>query len=843
MTAGPNTPRPPRTMLTFGSTSDDVPPIGPAEDRFRIGEAGYVSESMRPRLTSAHPSTFPLHAGFNSEVAADYPELPQGFTLAEIGGLLKARWGFIVLAGLVTFAGVIAWTLNSPMKFGATSSLYLGELAQQPRGSQELDLSGDDRGDVGSEIEIIKSRASIKRAVLASGANVSVGQPGWAPPRYLAWRLSNRSSHLVDGSRAELHAVNTDGPEGTYRVRFTTNQTYEVHSEGALLGVGRLDEAGKFGELRLTLTPGKDQRPHAGREYDLAVESLSDVIDDSQLHLDVWAPKSTLGSESIKVVTLEFTADSPALAARFLEELMKGYLGERQLWKAEEATAAEKFVSTQLAGTRENLDAAQSRLAAYRSGSPIVVLNSEAEAMINQISRYEEQRVASTLELASLQDIEQSLKKDGSRIEAFMVGETKDAVLTGMATSLAQSRARLAELQTRFSSEAPDVIQAQAQVNAELRSIQSYVGNRLSRARQNMGSLNGIISKYEDKLKAVPAAEAGLAQLTREAEVFSATYSYLLKRQQETAIQKASTVSKNRVLDPAEASTTETSPKLPLRLSSFPLGMMLGAVLVMSRGLTSGRLQTESHARRIIGNIPVAARVPRLARRAPPVFELPARGHFFDYVEAFRLLRTNLYDAGLASGGRIVLITSPSPGDGKTTCTLALASMLTAGFRSVLVVDTDLRKQSHRAVIGKAMGEATGHDLTGVLRGTSEWRDAIRKVHVGEGSFDSIEGGVASSAELLSSEAFGRFLDEAREHYDYVLLDSPSYPLVSDALVLSSAADCVLTIIKLGHTPEVPAIEHIKRLSRASAGYAVVLNGVVSQPRAYGAGYGRRPAA
>jgi uncharacterized protein involved in exopolysaccharide biosynthesis len=250
---------------------------------------------------------------------------------------------------------------------------------------------------------------------------------------------------------------------------------------------------------------------------------------------------------------------------------------------------------------RTSLDDIQRRLASYRSNNRVVVMDNEAKAMIEQIGKYEEQRVAARLEAAALSDVQRTLKGANPPVGAFLLGEANDKVLEGMATTLTAARQKLTDLDSRFNEAAPEVRDQRSQVDAQLEAIRNYVSSRAARAQESLGTLSGIINQYEKRLKTVPGAELGLLQLSRESDVYSRTYQYLLERQQQTAIIKASTLSKNRVLDAPQAPHREDSPKLMLRLASAPLGLLLGVVLVLARSLFAGSFQSEADARAALG--------------------------------------------------------------------------------------------------------------------------------------------------------------------------------------------------------------------------------------------------
>ncbi len=239
---------------------------------------------------------------------------------------------------------------------------------------------------------------------------------------------------------------------------------------------------------------------------------------------------------------------------------MQAYLETRQSWKTEDATAAEQFVSNQLGTIRESLDKTEKKLADYRTNTKSVVLDDSARAMIEQIGKYEEQRVAAAARRGCLQRHEARAEGSERPSRGVSDGEGTDTVLQNLASTLAKSRDDLANLEGRFNDASPELREARAQVDNQLGMIRNYVTNRLNRAQQALGTLSGVVQENEDRLKTVPGAELGLAQLARESEVYSKIYSYLLERQQQMAIIKASRVSKNRVLDAPVESYLEDSP-------------------------------------------------------------------------------------------------------------------------------------------------------------------------------------------------------------------------------------------------------------------------------------------
>jgi tyrosine-protein kinase Etk/Wzc len=770
----------------------------------------------------------------------------EGVDLSQLWGMVRDNARLVFAIGAAVFVLVMASCLTSRMTFRSVARLYLGELEAKALASgANIDITSGNSSEAGSEIEVLRSRSMVKRAALASGLNVHIAPPGWKPPRFWRWLVSWRNPSLLDVAANQVTASESALADDivvprNYSVKFISPTEYVLRAVGMQAVRGRLGEPLKTSDLTLTLLAGRSG-PKSGAQYDVVVEPLEVVIERALEQLEVTVPKSGTASEQVRVLTLSFSSYSRLISAAFLDQLMQGYLDVRHAWKTEDASAAERFVTEQLATMQQSLDRTQEKLANYRAENRVVVLATEAEAMVQQMSRFEEQRMEASLQASSLRAIKHALHDPKAPIEAHLLGDTNDVVLQQLAASLNNSREKLGDYDRQYIGAAPELRRQQASVNDQLGSIRNYVDGKLGRADQTVGSLNKIIDDLGGKLKTVPGAELRMAQIQRESEVYSKMYSYLLERQQQAAITKASTVSKNRILDSPTIPLREDSPKLALHLASGVFGLLLGAVLVVLRGLFSGVFRRENDVRVVLGPVQVFARIPtRLTRfrarngdvwPASPLFDVMAPHSDIGYAEAFRALRTNLYRVLPGEHGKVVLVTSPSSGDGKTTCALSLAAMLAADNRRVLVIDADVRKPSHHALLNVPR-EPGLKELISQLRG--HWKDSIHTICLSVGWFDSISAGVGANAELLSDGYFATFLVNARSHYDFIVIDSASFPSVSDPLVLAPMSDFVLSVLRLGSTSRRLAEEHVSAIFTGSRGYAVVVNSVEAAPATAG---------
>ena len=160
--------------------------------------------------------------------------------------------------------------------------------------------------------------------------------------------------------------------------------------------------------------------------------------------------------------------------------------------------------------------------------------------------------------------------------------------------------------------------------------------------------------------------------------------------------------------------------------------------------------------------------------------------------EAFRTLRTSIHFGLTRDEAKVITITSPSPGDGKSTVVSNLAIAMAQADQRVLLIDADLRKPRQHEIFELEVG----HGLSSVLADRRPVADVISKTEVG--SLDVLPSGFvpANPVELLNNGYFGELLKELQAKYDKILIDSPPVMPVADARVIAAQSDATILVLR-----------------------------------------------
>ncbi|WP_062387965.1 polysaccharide biosynthesis tyrosine autokinase [Demequina iriomotensis] len=265
------------------------------------------------------------------------------------------------------------------------------------------------------------------------------------------------------------------------------------------------------------------------------------------------------------------------------------------------------------------------------------------------------------------------------------------------------------------------------------------------------------------------------------------------------------------------------------------IGLVIGLAYAFTRAALDRRLRSRNDVELQFG-VPVVGTVPwdgAVAKRGP-LNAVPA----FAFTEAMRQLRTNLQFMDVDHPPRVLVITSPVPGDGKSTMSIMLAAAIAESGRDVVLVDADLR----RPTLAKALGITCEAGLTSVLANQASISEVIQPVG-DSGRFSVITAGVIppNPSELVGSDTMRALLYSFPED-TMVIVDSPPLVPVSDGAVLAARTDGALVVARSGATSSDMLEEALRILERVQGrALGVILDGVAPVgPRVkhYGYSYG-----
>lgn len=286
-----------------------------------------------------------------------------------------------------------------------------------------------------------------------------------------------------------------------------------------------------------------------------------------------------------------------------------------------------------------------------------------------------------------------------------------------------------------------------------------------------------------------------------------------------------------------EEPTGMSSPNLPVTMllsGVVGLGLALGIAFLrelMDTSIRSPRDITRVGQMNLLGMIPHEDDDPQAA--GSELSLVISQAPHSVIAEQFRHVRTRLQHAASLDTTRSLLVTSPGPGDGKTTVACNIAAGLALNGRKILLVDANFRRPQIHSVFGLTNDVGFGS----VLGQQASIETAVRKTNVP--NLDVLTTGPrpANPTELLESTLLTEFIDRALEEYDHVVFDSGPILLVSETVALAPRVDGVITVVKARANSR-GLLQRMRDALRQlkSEHIGVVLNGVRTQGGGY---YGR----
>jgi tyrosine-protein kinase Etk/Wzc len=763
---------------------------------------------------------------------------------------LRRHWRRIALSMAVTIGLALAYVLFTAPQFMIGGSLYLGDArSTAPAGAASSGLSflSDFQAisDINTQVDLIKSKALVERAILESGLNAPVRPAGQLRMSYWAWSLLHgqavdayapKPGDLVAADAVLAAASATPqkleieiGDGGTYRI----TQPGGWFGEPVTVLDGVLGQPASGGGLSLILKPAVNGAPPAqGTRFSLKVTTAAAVAERLQKTGAFTVLAGGTVANPTKIANLQYFSPNPYTGAAFINQLMTDFTASQLSWNNQAASATQSFIAQQLAGIRASLSEADQKLSAYQSSTGIIDVPENAKAMINELAQYEMQRTTLQLQQEALRRLNAEIAHPTGTLNPYLLSQTGDSVLGQLATSLAAEQTKLDTLQSQFTADAPDVQAEQAAVARIKSSIRSVAGNELDTTSDSLNQLNDLISAFNAKLRAMPAESLQVIALTRASDVYGQIYVLLMQKEEEAEVSKAAAIGDTRIVTPAEIPLRAAAPKVFITMgAAMMMGLFIGIALVLGQRSLSSRFQSEDDIRRLV-HLPVYGLIPRQTEITARTAILPPHPQN-PFTEPVRMLQGNIIRSAAPQASRVILLTSAGVDDGKTTIAVNLAKILADSGKRVVLVDGDL----HRGRLHQSLRSSLE------AGGLTEWLVTMNRPQMtfapGQ-RFTLLTTGILppNPSELIHEPYMANIITSLRAEFDYVVIDSPPLPAVADGMALGELADLILSVVMVGHTSRHAFALHNELLGRLGRRHGIIINGTANDAYAYGYGYG-----
>ncbi len=545
-------------------------------------------------------------------------------------------------------------------------------------------------------------------------------------------------------------------------------------------------------------------------------------------------------NKSSTLLNLSLNLDNRKKGEDFLNTLMTVYLERELNEKNRSASNTINFIESQLSGITDSLSFIEDRLESFRSSHNVFNLNEEGALIFHRLEELEEEKSKIELSLSYYKSMEEYLNEDqlGDLISPSFIG-IQDPLLNALVISLAELQGEKVRLTATFSDQTPAVREVNSKIRNTQKALAENLRNAIKNAESSLKELNNRIARTEREVNRLPATERNLLSIQRQFSINENIYIYLLEKRAEAEITRASNNPTHTILDPGRS---HYKPVFPKPLISYLVGMFLGTLLpigwITARDIFNTKIQDPQWVERKL-SVPLAGFIG--LSKFPSnliVFKKPRSIH----AESFRNLRANMGYLSPKQDSLVIALSSAISGEGKTFCSINLASIYAISGKKCILVGLDLRKPR----IAEDFSLTNDKGVSTYLSKRVDWKKLIKPS--GHENLDILLSGPIppNPAELIIQPKFDKLIEELKNQYDIVILDCPPVGLVSETLEIFKKADINLMVLRHNYS-EKSACEYINSLPTQNGVQKlyVILNGLSTKANiggygkyGYGTGYG-----
>lgn len=518
------------------------------------------------------------------------------------------------------------------------------------------------------------------------------------------------------------------------------------------------------------------------------------------------------------IFSITYSSSSATSAAVITNTIVDKYREARLNQKKDLIRYSFNFVDKQLNEIQSDLKKSEDQLSSFKASGQIMTIDASSQELVQSLSSLEAEKNATDMQLSDYKnraaELEKELKKSGYFDQTGLgpQGSTGDgnSPFSVLMRQLADQELQRLDLLQKRTENHPDVKAIDEQISLTKSKLSSFNQNTITAYKIIINSLEkkllkitDMMSKYEVKMRSLPAQENKLAQLMRQRGTYERIFQILLDQREAMRVAELSSTQDITIVDEAKIPIDPSWPKKSLiLLVSLILGGFLGILSIFSielyrtRFVNLDELETEFQVP-ILSIIPLYSKeTQKEIKNSKSEYKIASLTSKDDgLIETYRLFRTKLFQK-LDPAKKVIMVTSCEENSGKTSVVANLAVSISQEGKKVLVVDCDLRK----ADLTKTFGLTT-KDI-GLIDFLT--KDVNPKIYSRASKLIDVlpAGGLTDdSGTMLSSPRMKTLLANlVQSNYDIIIFDTPPVTRVVDPLVLAQYIKDAVIIVRPNHS-------------------------------------------
>ncbi|SHG27555.1 protein involved in gliding motility EpsB [Flavobacterium segetis] len=536
------------------------------------------------------------------------------------------------------------------------------------------------------------------------------------------------------------------------------------------------------------------------------------------------------------IITLGMQGTNKARMVEYLNSTVKMLIKRQLDSKNQFATNTIAFIDSTLIAMESQLKETGNELKTFRKGKNIYDVEDGGAKFSDQILEFDVKKDEVNRKMAYYNSLKVYLKNsvNYTKLPAPSVAGIEDPNIVVNVSKLIALSTERSEMAYAVKSE-KIFKDFDNQMEAIKNVLLENIATAKSSLQYDLALVSSKINETESTIKQLPEDQQELIKIKRKYDLSDNIYSTFLQKRSEADIVKAANLSDVHFIDPAkDVGGGLIGPKTSVNyvLALF-LGILVPLLFVFAIFFINNSVQNVEDISKmtkipLIGVVGVNKESTDLA-----VFEKPKSA----LSESFRAIRSSLqflYKQQNVDGAKTLMITSSISGEGKTFCSINIATVFALSEKKTVIIGLDLRKPKLAAEfnLSKEVG------VVNYLIKQKTVDEIINKTHIP--FLDVILSGPVppNPSEMIISERMKELIEELKKKYDYIILDTPPVGLVSDALELVQYSDVTLYIVRQNFTKKDMITLLNNRVKRGELNNtSIILNGLENKAK-YGTGYG-----